>query len=61
LETTPHEQIISILKEHKAGMKLRFLVREYGVSGQSMYCWRAKFNEESPPHVTEQTIADRTM
>lgn len=37
------EQIISILKEHEAGMAVRDLVRKYGVSEQSIYRWRAKF------------------
>lgn len=37
------EQIISILKEHEAGMKVQDLVRKYGVSEQSIYRWRAKF------------------
>lgn len=37
------EQIISILKEHEAGIAVRDLVRKYGVSEQSIYRWRAKF------------------
>ena len=37
------EQIISILKEHEAGMAVRDLVRKYGVSEQSIYRWRARF------------------
>jgi putative transposase len=37
------EQILSMLKEHKAGMKVQGLVRKYGVSEQSFYRWRTKF------------------
>jgi len=37
------EQIISILKEHEAGIAVRDLVRKYGVSEQSIYRWRARF------------------
>jgi putative transposase len=36
-------QIIAILKEHEAGMKMPGLVRKYGVSEQSIYRWRARF------------------
>ena len=37
------EQIISILKEHEAGMKVTDLVRKHGVSEQSIYRWKAKY------------------
>lgn len=37
------EQIIAILKEHEAGMKVQDLVRKHGVSEQSIYRWRAKY------------------
>lgn len=37
------EQIIAILKEHEAGMKVADLVRKHGVSEQSIYRWRAKY------------------
>jgi len=37
------EQIISILKEHEAGMKVQDLVRKHGVCEQSIYRWRAKY------------------
>ena len=36
------EQIISILKEHEAGVKIQDLVRKHGVCEQSTYRWRAK-------------------
>ena len=37
------EQIISILKEHEAGVKVQDLVRKHGVCEQSIYRWRAKY------------------
>ena len=37
------EQIISILKEHEAGVKVTDLVRKHGVSEQSIYRWNAKY------------------
>mgnify|MGYP001627572712 CR=1 FL=1 len=37
------EQIIAILKEAEAGMKLAELVRKHGISEQTFYRWRSKF------------------
>ena len=37
------EQIISILKEAEAGVKLAELVRKHGISEQTFYRWRSKF------------------
>ena len=37
------EQIISILKEAEAGMKLAELVRKHGISEQTFYRWRSKY------------------
>jgi putative transposase len=37
------EQIIGILKEHEAGMKVADLVRRHGVSEQSFYRWKSKY------------------
>lgn len=37
------EQIISILKENEAGMRVADLVRKYNVSEQSIYRWKSKF------------------
>lgn len=37
------EQIITILKEHEAGMRVPDLVRKYSVSEQSIYRWKSKF------------------
>ena len=37
------EQIISILKEHEAGMRVPDLVRKYNVSEQSIYRWKSRF------------------
>jgi putative transposase len=37
------EQIISILKEHEAGVPVPELARRHGVAEQSIYRWRAKY------------------
>lgn len=37
------EQIIGILKENEAGVKVRELVRRHGVSEQTIYRWKCKF------------------
>ena len=37
------EQIIGILKENEAGVKVRELVRRHGVSEQTIYRWKSKY------------------
>jgi Transposase len=37
------EQIIGILKEHEVGLSVADLCRKHGVSGASIYKWKAKF------------------
>nr|QCS37643.1 transposase [Starkeya sp.] len=37
------EQIISILKEHEAGVPVSDLCRKHGVSDASIYKWKARF------------------
>ena len=37
------EQIIGILKEAEAGMKVMELCRKYGISDATYYNWKAKF------------------
>ena len=37
------EQIISILKEHEAGVPVADLCRKHGVSDASIYQWKARF------------------
>lgn len=37
------EQIIGILKEHRAGASAADLCRKYGVSDATFYQWRAKY------------------
>ncbi len=37
------EQIISILKEHEAGMKAADLCRKHGISDATFYNWKAKY------------------
>lgn len=36
-------QIIAILKEAEAGLKLAELVRKHGISEQTFYRWRSKY------------------
>lgn len=38
------EQIISILKEHQAGMTAAELCRKHGVSDATFYKWRSKYS-----------------
>ena len=37
------EQIIGVLKEHEAGTKTADLARKHGVSGATLYNWKAKY------------------
>jgi len=37
------EQIIGVLKEAEAGMKVAQLCRKYGISDATYYNWKAKF------------------
>lgn len=37
------EQIISLLKEHEAGVKTADLCRKHGISPATFYNWKAKF------------------
>lgn len=37
------EQIIGVLREHEAGAKPADLARKHGVSGATIYAWKAKF------------------
>jgi putative transposase len=37
------EQIVRILRQQEAGMKIAELVREHGVSEQTFYNWKAKY------------------
>lgn len=38
------EQIVSILKESAAGVKVTELCRKYGISGNTFYHWREKYS-----------------
>jgi putative transposase len=46
------EQIIRILREHKAGAKTGDLARKHGVSEETIYNWKAKFGGRSRPRVS---------
>jgi putative transposase len=37
------EQIINVLKEAQAGMKVEELCRKHGISSATYYSWKAKF------------------
>jgi len=37
------EQIIRVLKEAEAGVKVTDLVRKHGISEQTLYRWKAKY------------------
>ena len=37
------EQIISILKEHEAGMPVQDVIRKHGIANGTFYRWKSKF------------------
>ena len=37
------EQIIGVLREQEAGMKVSELCRKHGISAPTFYAWKAKF------------------
>ncbi len=37
------ERIIGVLKEHEAGARAEELCRRHGISGTTLYKWKAKF------------------
>ena len=41
------EQIIAVLKQREAGVKLADLCREHGISSATFYGWKAKFGERN--------------
>ncbi|MCU7920675.1 MAG: transposase [Candidatus Thiodiazotropha sp. (ex Dulcina madagascariensis)] len=41
------EQILAVLKEAEAGVKVRDVCRRYGISCATFYKWRAKLREQS--------------
>jgi putative transposase len=43
------EQIIGVLREQEAGMKVSDLCRKHGISGPTFYAWKAKFGGMSVP------------
>ena len=48
------KQIISILKEREAGMKVAELARKHGVSEQSIYRWQSKYGSEEVSKARER-------
>ncbi len=38
------EQILSILREQQAGLKVLEICRKYGISDATFYTWRTKYN-----------------
>ena len=43
------EQIVGILKEHEAGIKVTELCRRYGIAEWTFYTWRRKFQGMTVP------------
>ena len=43
------EQIIAILREQEAGMKVSELCRRHGISEPTFYAWKSKFGGMSVP------------
>lgn len=42
------EQIIAILREQEAGVKAAEVCRRHGISGATVYAWKAKFGGMEP-------------
>ena len=49
------EQIIGILKEAEAGVKVAKLCRKHGISDATYYNWKAKFGEMPVPNAQPLT------
>ena len=43
------EQIIGVLREQEAGMKVSELCRKHGISEPTFYAWKSKFGGMSVP------------
>jgi putative transposase len=43
------DQIIGVLREHEAGMKVSDLCRKHGISEPTFYAWKSKFGGMSVP------------
>jgi len=43
------EQIIGVLREQEAGMKVADLCRKHGISEPTFYAWKSKFGGTSVP------------
>ena len=43
------EQIIGVLREQEAGMKVAGLCRKHGISEPTFYAWKSKFGGMSVP------------
>ena len=43
------EQIIGVLREQEAGMKVSDLCRKHGISEPTFYAWKSKFDGMSVP------------
>ena len=43
------EQIIGVLREQEAGMKVSDLCRKHGISEPTLYAWKSKFGGMSVP------------
>ena len=43
------EQIIGVLREQEAGMKVPYLCRKHGISEPTFYAWKSKFGGMSVP------------
>jgi putative transposase len=56
-------QIVGILKELKAGAKAATLCRKHGISGATLYNWRAKYGglEVSDLRRLKKIVADQLL
>ena len=55
------EQIIGILKEHRAGLSAGELCRTHGISSATFYGWKAKYGRLSVSEAKRLRALERTM
>lgn len=50
------EQIIAVVREHEAGAKAGDLARKHGISGATLYDWKAKYGGMPADRATSEAV-----